>query len=169
MATPTTTIPASEQAQPAPLLNLYHCLCTNLVLATTYNLSDLPQRAKPCLDAAYILPWPAGGGHLDLDDLDANEDLPARHDHTFVLSFRSGQPIMIRGEEGFEKRYPLCCDRCKLVVAYQLDHSQFSQETEQVTAAGTRHDVLFVLPGGLVTTAEMKEGKLPSENIAARI
>lgn len=47
------------------------------------------------------------------------------------------------------------CGRCTIVVGYQLDKSQFMSEKEE----GRKEDVLFVLPGGLMTTEEMKAGK----------
>jgi hypothetical protein len=64
-------------------------------------------------------------------------------------------PVVIRGEQGFEKRYLQRCGRCNLTVGYQLDKSQFEGVEEQ----GRREDVVYLLPGGLMTTKEMAAGK----------
>jgi hypothetical protein len=70
--------------------------------------------------------------------------------------------IIIRGEEGFEKRYLQKCGRCSLTVGYQLDKSQYEGEKE----LGRRDDVVYLLPGGLMTTEEMVAGKDMSSVIA---
>lgn len=147
----------------------YHCLCTNLILGTTFLLSRLPQRAKPCLDSAYILPCPSGSldrADLDSGDFGDDEDLAMGGNHTFLLSLTAEGPLMIRGEEGFEKRWPLRCKRCKLIVGYQLDSSQFKQNVATLSS-GKKDDVIYLLPGAMVTTEEMREGKMPSEKILA--
>jgi hypothetical protein len=63
--------------------------------------------------------------------------------------------IVIRGDQGFEKRYLQRCGRCNVTVGYQLDMSQF----EDVEGQGRREDVVYLLPGGLMTTEEMVAGK----------
>lgn len=62
--------------------------------------------------------------------------------------------MVLKLEDGFEKRYPLQCRRCDLQVGYHLDKSQFGEKD-----AGVRADVLYLLPGGLMSTEEMKAGK----------
>lgn len=148
---------ADLAATTGPSIYTYHCLCTNLVIATTYTLSALLQRAKPSLDSAYILPCP--GPQLEAAEVDPHnfEDVPAGKDHTFVLSLSADKPSMIRREDGFEKRWLLRCQRCKLVVGYQLDGAQSEQENEEAMT-GRRGDVMYVLQGALSTTAEMKSG-----------
>lgn len=84
-------------------------------------------------------------------------------------------PVIIRRSDGFEKRWVLRCGRCKLAVAYHLDWSQFEQKTiaegkvvagsggggnkDSEVRKGRREDVLYVLPGALMTTEEMLAGK----------
>lgn len=63
--------------------------------------------------------------------------------------------MIIRGEEGFEKRYLQKCGRCSIIVGYQLDKSQYGEEKQ----LGRRDDVIYLLPGGLLTTEEMAAGK----------
>lgn len=47
------------------------------------------------------------------------------------------------------------CGRCTSVVGYQLDKSQYLGEKNE----GRKDDVVYILPGGLVTTDEMASGK----------
>lgn len=56
---------------------------------------------------------------------------------------------MIRREDGFEKRTLLRCGRCKLVVGYSLSPSEDS---------GSQARQTYLLPGGLVSTADMATG-----------
>jgi len=64
-------------------------------------------------------------------------------------------PVVIRSKDGFEKRYLQRCGRCRLVVGYQLDKSQYEGEDE----VGRKEDVVYLLPGGLLDTDEMVAGK----------
>lgn len=124
---------------PQSQVHTYHCICSELVLATFAPLENLPKRksdgAAICKVAKSDLPIPGG----------------------VVLSgstFEDGSPKILKLDDGFEKRYGLICRRCELQVGYWLDKSQF-EEKEQ----GIRSDVIYVLPGGLMSTEEMKEGK----------
>jgi hypothetical protein len=71
------------------------------------------------------------------------------------------QPEIVQSDEGFEKRYLQRCGRCNLVVGYQLDWQQFSTEQQDQPRTGRRDDVVFLLPGGFITTSEMIMGKTP--------
>lgn len=62
---------------------------------------------------------------------------------------------IITSDDGFEKRYLQRCGRCNLVVGYQLDWQQFGAGERM----GRREDVVFLLPGGFVKTADMIMGK----------
>ena len=57
---------------------------------------------------------------------------------------------IITSDDGFEKRYLQRCGRCDIAMGYQLDWQQFALDRE-----GRRDDVVFLLPGGLVKTADM--------------
>jgi hypothetical protein len=63
--------------------------------------------------------------------------------------------IIIRREDGFEKRYLQRCERCRLVVGYHLDSSQY----DGAKGSGRRDGVVYVLPGSVVSTEDMSEGK----------
>lgn len=48
------------------------------------------------------------------------------------------------------------CQRCDLVVGYRLDRSQFEDEKAQ---SGCRGGVVYLLPGGFLSTEDMLAGK----------
>lgn len=66
------------------------------------------------------------------------------------------KPTVLKLDDGFEKRYAVRCTRCGLAAGYHLDRSQFSGSESET---GPRTDVVYILPGGLMTTAEMREGR----------
>lgn len=70
----------------------------------------------------------------------------------------SADPVasVLKLDDGFEKRFSVRCNRCGLAAGYHLDKSQF---TGSESESGPKTDVLYVLPGGLLTTEEMREGK----------
>lgn len=184
----------------------YHCLCSNLLFATTHRISALPRRAPPGLDRAYILPCPplpqlkepkvdsasasedSEGAESDEDDEDAGRKAGKdqgdaltmeKNGYTLLVSLAlpaREPPVLVRRSDGFEKRWMLKCGRCKLAVAYQLDWSQFPQgqsATGTGAAGGTgsqgekrgrRDDLVYLLPGGFMTTEEMKAGKKFTED-----
>lgn len=121
----------------------YHCLCTTLVLATNYDLESLPVRAEPALDRAKILP--VNAGHAILHNMDEDQ-----------------KPVMIRREDGFEKRTLLRCKRCSLLVGYKLDGARFSG------GQGEAEQFVYILPGALMSTGDMREGKTSSTPAWAR-
>ncbi|KAF2676440.1 hypothetical protein K458DRAFT_322150 [Lentithecium fluviatile CBS 122367] len=134
----------------------YHCLCTHLLLATSTPLNALPTR-KNALDAAHIMPLPPPPTAAPTKGRPT--PLPPTDHYGLLLSTRlDGRPEMVTSDDGFEKRYLQRCGRCGLVVGYQLDWQQFGAERE-----GRREDVVYLLPGGFVTTSEMVMGKAPSE------
>ena len=63
-------------------------------------------------------------------------------------------PVVLKLEDGFEKRYHVHCRRCDLNIGYRLDKSQFGG-----AEVGVESGVLYLLRGGLLSTEEMKDGK----------
>lgn len=57
---------------------------------------------------------------------------------------------MTTSDTGFEKRYLQRCGRCNLAVGYQLDWAQYGGDR-----TGRRDDVVYLIPGGFMTTSEM--------------
>ncbi|QDS72632.1 hypothetical protein FKW77_002313 [Venturia effusa] len=140
----TTNVSVDEPTAATPRdLRTYHCLCTHLVLASNQPLDSLPRRST--LDKAHIM-------HLT----PSHASSPQYNDYAVLLSTTpDDKATIIRRTDGFEKMYMQRCGRCTTVVGYQLDKSQFPGEKEE----GRKEDVLFVLPGGLMTSEEMEAGK----------
>lgn len=73
--------------------------------------------------------------------------------------------MIVRREDGFEKRWLYRCGRCRVVVAYALDEVHFvgTEEGEKRGAGRTRgrerERVVYVLPGGLRSTGDMLASK----------
>lgn len=139
-----------------PQVHTHHCICSNLLLATTFDFDK-----RRTLDRAMILPCPrdaSTSGTTD-DALDGELDGgQAGHTATTVLMSTPSstmQPILVRSDEGIEKRYPFRCDRCKLVFGYHLDWAQYSQGSKKT---GRRQDVLYLLDGATIETGDMERG-----------
>ena len=64
--------------------------------------------------------------------------------------------LLLKLEDGFEKRHAVRCSRCGLMLGYQLDLAQFEESKNDL---GRREDVVYVVPGGLMSTEEMEKGK----------
>lgn len=121
----------------------YHCLCTQLVLASTTTLEKLSKRTS---DKSLICALP--------------KDSVKSHYATLLDTSLDSKPTVIRLEDGFEKRYFQKCARCDLIVAYHLDKSQY-EESE----TGCKGDVAYILPGGLLSTQDMQRGKNMEQEI----
>lgn len=79
--------------------------------------------------------------------------------------------LILKLDDGFEKRYPVQCPRCGVCFAYQLDGSQWvedgnekekekekEKDDDDVRRTGRRCDVLYVLREGLVRTEDVIVG-----------
>lgn len=159
---------AMATATPAlSTINTYHCLCSHLLLATTHDISHLPQRSGESLDKAHILPSPPVPERIQSSilsdarrspspDLSNDGTLSTSNGVTVLLSImHASQPVLTRRSDGIEKRYLLQCSRCKLTVAYYLDWSQWEEPGQATARKGRREDVLFVLPGAVMQSDEM--------------
>ena len=177
----TATVDPTPNAQPQ--INTYHCICSTLLLATTYNLALLPRRAEPALDKALILPLPPASrlaGETTEDNAQPQKSDGADVEYSLLLSTtQDRKPTIVRREDGFEKRILLRCGRCRLVVGYKLDPAHFAtEESPAVVAAGGQRDgdtelgrkaegkdekaeMVYLLPGGLISSQNMKSGKIP--------
>lgn len=136
-------------SSPEKTIHTYHCICTQLVLASTITLENLKTRTS---DSSYILPLP-----------DLSSASTASHYALLANTTTDDKPTVIRLEDGFEKRYFHKCGRCELSIAYSLDKSQFD---DTKSSSGAREDVAFLVPGGLVSTEDMKSGKDMDAEIA---
>ncbi|KAG9834207.1 hypothetical protein KCU98_g9940, partial [Aureobasidium melanogenum] len=136
-------------SSPEVTVHTYHCICTQLVLASTSTLESLKTRTS---DSSHILPLP---------DLSATSS--TSHYASLANTTTDAKPTVIRCEDGFEKRYFHKCGRCELSIGYSLDKSQF-EDTK--TSSGPREDVVFLISGGLMSTEDMKSGKDTDVEIA---
>lgn len=78
--------------------------------------------------------------------------------------------LILKLDDGFEKRYPVQCPRCGVCFGYQLDGSQWvedgnekekekeKEKDDDVRRTGRRCDVLYVLREGLVRTEDVAVG-----------
>lgn len=122
----------------------YHCICSTFIIATNYDLASLPVRRDPALDKAIILPT------RDSSDSD--------NQNTILQSLVADrQTTVIRRDDGFEKRILLKCQRCNLVIGYRLEQAQFKDQ------AVRSEDVVYILPGALVSTEDMINEKVPTQ------
>jgi hypothetical protein len=139
---------------PSAEVNTYHCICSTLILASTHSLTSLPSRAPPAQDQAIILPLPP---HTEVDS-EGHHQIPVETSGYSVLfnTTEDRKAIVVRREDGFEIRTLVRCSRCNLVIGYKLDESQFTDSDVKAD------EVMYVLPGGLASTRDMKEGTVPS-------
>lgn len=125
----------------------YHCLCNTLLFSTRYEIESLPTRAEPALDNAIILPIrnnKTSGSDLDVEDADDSRLSTVTFLHNMTASQK---PMVVRREDGFERRTPVRCHRCQLTIGYWLDD--------------TTQDIFYSLPGALMKTRDMEAGRLP--------
>ncbi|MCJ1314759.1 hypothetical protein MMC15_000071 [Xylographa vitiligo] len=157
-----------------PSVTTYHCLCTNLLLATPYPIPTLPQRQSPSLDHARILPLgkPPSQTSIDDDTLpptvadisfqnnDGNEQNVTENEieplYSLLLNTTlDRRPVVVEREDGFEKRWVRRCGRCRTAIGYMLGDG---------SADKMQGEVLYLLEEGLVETEELrKQGALGSE------
>jgi hypothetical protein len=153
----------------APKINTYHCPCTSLLFASTHTLSSLPRRASPSLAQDIILPIAdPSSSRPQSADKDSENNKLSKLGHTTLLSMTPDrQPTIIRRADGFEKRYLWRCGRCRLVVGYELDLSQYPRAKEMGDAMDVDGEkvekVLYLLPGWIMSTEAMAAGKKIAE------
>lgn len=121
-------------------ISTYHCLCAELVLATTSPIDQFPSRTS---DGAYILQIASG------------ESLTASTNTVLKSITFDSSPVILKLEDGFEKRYLAKCARCGVVLGYGLDESLFEGGGGR---SGRREGVIYVLKGGVMGTEEMERG-----------
>jgi hypothetical protein len=123
-------------------INTYHCICHSLILGIRNTLESYPTRASS-KDGARIL--------------------SPSSEPQIVHIVEERKPMVIRREDGFEKRTLLRCERCRLVVGYRLDGDHFEDGNRELG-----QETLYVLPGALVDTEGMMGDKVPEMPAWAR-
>ncbi|KAF2835977.1 hypothetical protein M501DRAFT_940345 [Patellaria atrata CBS 101060] len=150
------------------LVHTYHCLCTQLLLASTTTLSNLPHRLS---SRDYILPLPtlpnnlrAGLDPEEVSRQTSSNDSRGRHCAILLNTVSDKSPIIITPDEGgFEKRYLQRCGRCKLTIGYHLDRGQYSipgkDDLNHSPGSSGKEDVIYLLQGGFLDTKMMVTGE----------
>ncbi|RDL38874.1 uncharacterized protein BP5553_03214 [Venustampulla echinocandica] len=149
------------------------------------------------LDSALILPLPLPSSPtpFSTEEAEAGSDVAdmPQEGYSIVLGMTrdsANKPTLLRREDGFEKRVLWRCGRCRIVVGYELLPSLGAVtgqgeagERMDVDDAGIdegkgkeggrreeyRGKVLYILPGGLMSTDFMMEGKLGEADVDAGI
>ncbi|KAI9888338.1 MAG: hypothetical protein M1814_000569 [Vezdaea aestivalis] len=164
--------PGAEVGLQAPVIHTYHHICSQLVLATTYKIADLPVRASPGLDKASILPLPRPPKISDSDEQSDEEDSTTQKrsetssDCSLLLStIHDKKAMVVRREDGFEKRWLFRCGRCKGVLGYELDKSQIvAAESSAIASSSVKH--VFLLPGALVGSSDLLEKVFTEQEVS---
>jgi len=121
-------------------LVMYHCICSHVVFCSTTPLATSPRRTADNAILCHLTEHPTKDGH---------------YARLFDV-LHAPQASIVRREDGFDKIYLRQCPYCEVAVGYHLDESHF-EETQNST--GKRADVIFIFPGGLMTTEEMEKGQ----------
>ena len=170
-------VPSSPESVSPRKVHTYHCLCTQLLLATPYELGSLPCRQSPALDHAIILSLGApprsdqdddyalerdGQDEMQRQISDGHvsmvEDSQERIEYSLLLSTTvDRKPIIVRREDGFEKRWTRRCGRCRLEIGYMLTIERNSAVGKGDNSGSGEGRVIYLLQGGLVETNEMNE------------
>lgn len=152
--------PPKSQDHPSgsrPTIYTYHHVpCSSLVLATTHVLTRLPSRAAPGLDHSVILPLPTIPLVAASDDSEKPTDGLSDEYGQYSLLLQTqlaARPVVVRREDGFEKRRAVRCGRCAGAIGY------FILDDAQRQGEGKKKRVLYLLPGGLVETPKMLKGE----------
>jgi len=170
-----------------PNVQTYHCICNSLLLASTHTLSNLPRRQGSSLDEALILPLPSAPPTRSLSELyvpeaesgedghaEENEAMPPEG-YTILLGLVEDKKLtIIRREDGFEKRLLSRCVRCNLVVGYEIQGDGTAMDVDSGSGKGKEAEcftgkILYLLPGGVMSTEVMMRGKkFGEEDVAIR-
>lgn len=150
-----------------PIIHTYHCLCSQLLLASASTLDERNKRAGESLDNAYIVPlMPADVLYsADYDQEKENGDLltetasragiDSASVSVLINTVLERKPLVVRRSDGFETRYQRRCGRCDLVVGYHLDATQF----DAAAKSGRLDKIIYILPGALKLTDDIVEAK----------
>ncbi|EME79614.1 uncharacterized protein MYCFIDRAFT_142614 [Pseudocercospora fijiensis CIRAD86] len=130
-----------------PTVSTYHCICSELLLATPIPLDTLPLRQS---DKSHIC------------KINQGESIAADSAVLTKAARFDSNSLILKLEDGFEKRYLIKCGRCGVAFAYRLDEILWNETDD----GGVKEDVAFLLPNGLVTTKDMESGEKLTEKEA---
>lgn len=178
---PNPTPPTEETSQDERRLPIktYHCrCCSHLLLASTLDIlaaatassssskPGLARRKDPALDHALILPIPSRRSMAAASS--STGDTGSTYTILLSTTLPDSKPVIVRREDGFERRICLRCGRCRVVVGYFLDHAtrnkssvmenenENENDDEDEGEGGAEEDrVAYILPGALVGTEDI--------------
>ena len=136
-------------------MSTHHCPCTTLLLylPPSTPLSSLSHRQPPILDKAAILPLPPS------NSTSASSPKPR-----IIHSTLDKKPLVIRREDGFEKRWLRRCARCGVVWGYELVEPEGQSRVEDGGEGEEGKQrvgrVLYVLEEGVVGTVVLERSLL---------
>lgn len=134
-------------------------------------LSNLPRRkgdpGSGTQDTAIVLPLPSPETLLSPPpDWDNNDDddesgnpLPVTGSTLLLGVVKDTKPVIVRRQDGFEKRVFSRCSRCALVVGYEILNAG-GEDTDISTGKGENPytgKIIYILPAGLVSTERMSD------------
>ncbi|EMF10603.1 uncharacterized protein SEPMUDRAFT_89843, partial [Sphaerulina musiva SO2202] len=135
---------------PSTHISTYHCICSEVLFASTRPLTEFATRQSDSAAICTIISNSNNSSSNSNNNHKKEEDFPC---------------LILKLDDGFEKRYPVQCPRCGVCFAYQLDGSQWvedgnenekeKEKDDDVRRTGRRCDVLYVLREGLVRTEDV--------------
>lgn len=97
-------------------------------------------------------------------DVDGQGSGNARPLYSMVLSTTiDRKALIVRREDGWEKRWVWRCGRCRLGVGYSLEDGAGTDGDVKEETEKQKQKVVYLLPGGLVGTREMMDGGFGGE------
>lgn len=182
---------------PSTHISTYHCICSEVLFASTRPLTEFATRQSDSAAICTIInnsnnsSSNSNSNHIS-NSAGKEEEKEQKGEEETKTKSNSNNSILLsnaiaierkeKGKEkeedfpclilklddGFEKRYPVQCPRCGVCFGYQLDGSQWlengnekEKEKEKdgdVRRTGRRCDVLYVLREGLVRTEDVIVG-----------
>lgn len=183
---------------PSTHISTYHCICSEVLFASTRPLTEFATRQSDSAAICTIISNSNNSSSNSNNNHSSNsagkeeEKEQKGEEETKTKNNNSNNSILLsnaiaierkeKGKEkeedfpclilklddGFEKRYPVQCPRCGVCFAYQLDGSQWvedgnekekeKEKDDDVRRTGRRCDVLYVLREGLVRTEDVIVG-----------
>lgn len=176
-------------------ISTYHCICSELLFASTRPLTEFATRQSDHAAICTIINNSNNSSSNSNSNHSSNsagkeEEKEQKGEEETKTKSNSNNSILLsnaiaierkeKGKEkeedfpclilklddGFEKRYPVQCPRCGVCFGYQLDGSQWvedgnekeKEKDDDVRRTGRRCDVLYVLREGLVRTEDVIVG-----------
>lgn len=182
---------------PSTHISTYHCICSEVLFASTRPLTEFATRQSDSAAICTIINNSNNSSNNSNSNHSSNsagkEEGEGKGEEETKTKSNSNNSILLsnaiaierkeKGKEkeeedfpclilklddGFEKRYPVQCPRCGVCFGYQLDGSQWvedgnekekeKEKDDDVRRTGRRCDVLYVLREGLVRTEDVIVG-----------